>query len=457
MNRIMGRAKVMLALILVLAIGISIFMVEYFRYGGTWVHTGGSPHIYEEEQVLGCGIVTDRDGILLLDMANDGVYNEDALLRKSVIHWVGDRRGNILAPALNYYDKELAGYDPVNGVYAYGGIGGKAKLTLSAKLQAVALEAMEDRVGTVALYNYKTGQILCAVTTPTFDPDQEPDIAGDTTGEYEGVYLNRFIQSTYTPGSIFKVLTAAAALECIPDIMEQSFTCTGEVGYGVDKVTCQNVHGTVSFSEALMYSCNCSFARIANQVGGQRLMEYARKFGILDKVTFDGITTAAGSIQPDSESGVTVAWTGIGQHKDLINPCTYLSFIGAVANDGVLLTPHLVTDITTGGEKTYQTGEPQGVRIMSEQTANTLRQMMLDTVSDYYGTEGYPDVSFGAKSGTAQVGADKKPNAMFTGFIDEEQMPLAFIVCVEDGGAGRRICGPVIQKLLQAAYEYLMV
>lgn len=454
MNRIMGRTKILLVLILVLALGISIFVGEYFIKAEDWVMFAGSPHVYNAGN-LGCGVVTDRDGVLLMDLTGGRVYAQNVLLRKSVLHWLGDRQGNISAPALPHYAEAITGFDAVNGLYAYGGTGGQTSLTLSAKIQMAALEAMGDRKGTVAVYNYKTGQLLCAVTTPTYDPDNVPDIAGDNSGAYTGAYLNRFTQSTYTPGSIFKIVTAAAALEHIPDIQQQTFTCKGIVEYGIDKVTCEQSHGTMTFREAFARSCNCSFANIAGQLGGASLTRYAKQFGVLDSVTFDGITTAHGKMEAAGAADVLVAWSAIGQHKDLINPCRYMTFLGSVAAGGVSVEPHLVSKIRVGGKTTYRADTATGGRIMSTQTAAVLQEMLRNNVQNYYGDESFPGLTVCAKSGTAEVGGGRKPNAMFTGFVADEKYPLAFIVAVEDGGYGRQVCVPILSPVLEACKQMI--
>ena len=453
MNRVMSRAKVLLVLVLVLSLGITFFLGEYFLNAGKWVHTAGSPHIYNAENI-GCGQIADRDGNLLLDLTGKRIYSNVLSVRKSTIHWLGDRQGNISAPALSHYAKEIAGFDPLSGVYAYGGVGGQVKLTLSAKLQMAALEAMGEYKGTLALINYKTGELLCAVTTPTYDPDDVPDIAGDTTGAYKGAYVNRFTQSVYTPGSIFKIVTMIAALECIPDIESQEFTCTGELKYGVDKVTCEKVHGRQDIREAFKNSCNCAFAKVSEQIGGKRLERYAKELGILEALSFDGITTAAGNIDSADKADVLVAWSAIGQHKDLVNPASFLSLVGAIGNDGMCQSIHLVDSIKTGMSTTYQADE-SGKRLMSTQTAQTLRDLMRNNVENYYGDENFAGFSVCAKSGTAEVGGGQKPNAMFTGFVVDEEYPLAFIVTIENGGYGRLVCVPVLEKVLQACRDAL--
>lgn len=454
MNRVMTRAKVLLVLVLVLSLGVTFFLGEYLLNSGKWVHSAGSPHVYNAENI-GCGQIADREGNLLLDLTGSRTYANISSLRMSTIHWLGDRQGNISAPALSHYAKEIAGFNPLSGVYAYGGVGGQVQLTLSAKLQMAALEAMGDYKGTLAVINYKTGEILCAVTTPTYDPDDVPDIAGDTTGAYQGVYVNRFTQSTYTPGSIFKIVTMIAALECIEDIESQEFTCTGELEYGVDKVTCEKVHGKQDIREAFKNSCNCAFAKVSEQIGGKRLERYARDLGVLDALSFDGITTAAGNIDSADKADVLVAWSAIGQHKDLINPASFLSLVGSVANGGLYRHIHLVDTIKTGASTTYRSEVDSGQRLMSAKTAETLRDLMRYNVEDYYGDENFAGFTVCAKSGTAEVGGGQKPNAMFTGFVADEEYPLAFIVTIENGGYGRLVCVPVLEKVLQACRDGL--
>ncbi len=454
MNRIMVRARILVILVLVLAVGIGMFSGEYFLNSGKWVMSAGSPHVYYAGN-LGCGIVADRDGILLMDLTGGRVYSENAQLRMSVVHWLGDRVGNISAPALPYYAEEIAGFDVLGGVYSYGGVGGQVDITLSAKVQMAALEALGEYHGTIGVYNYLTGELLCAVTTPTLDPNDPPVLTEENKEQLNGLYVNRFIQSSYTPGSIFKIVTVAAALEHIPDIQQQVFTCNGVLEYGIDKVTCTREHGTLTFDQAFAQSCNCAFAQIAQQLGGQILDRYVRQFRVLDSISFDGIHTAAGNMESAGKADVLVAWSAIGQHKDLINPCAYMSFLGAIAAGGVIQIPHLVSQIEVNGKVTYRYENVAGDRIMAKETALVLQQLLRNNVQSNYGDENFPGLQVCAKTGTAEVGGDRKPNAMFSGFVTDEAYPLAFIVAVEDGGYGKQICIPMISKVLSACKEVL--
>lgn len=454
MNRVSRRASALMLLVLLLAGGMSFFVYEYVAKAETWVVSAGSPHVFNSANI-GCGQVRDRSGNLLLDMTVKRAYAEDLTVRKATLHLLGDRQGRISAPAIAHYGTEMTGYDLVGGLYSYDGDAGQAVLTVSAEVQAAALKAMGDRKGTIGVYNYKTGEILCAVTTPTYDPDNVPDIEGDTTGMFEGVYLNRFFQSTYIPGSIFKVVTTAAALECVPDILNQKFTCEGIYEYGIDKVSCERAHGRMNLKQALASSCNCCFGQIANLVGRENLQKYADQFQITEPVRFDGVTTARGNFNVKNAAQVQVAWGGIGQYTDQINPCRYMTFMGAIAGGGQAANPYLVAGVSIAGESTYTAKTTYTDRIMPEETAQILQNYMRNNVASVYGDKHFPGLKVCAKSGTSQLGGDQVSNAMFSGFVADEQYPLAFIVVVENGGYGTSTCVPILSKVLSVCKDVM--
>ncbi len=454
MNRIAGRSKFAWLLILILVCGVVGFVVEYVNAAGQWVVFQGNPHVYTGSNI-GCGEIVDRDGVLLLDSTDGREYAQDQALRKATLHWLGDRSGFISAPAVSHYSQEMSGYSLLNGLYAYAGQSGQATMTLSAQVQKAALSAMGDRKGTVAVYNYKTGELLCAVTTPTYDPDNVPDIEGDTTGAYSGVYLNRFTQSTYVPGSIFKVVTAAAALETLEDAEHLEFRCDGSYELGPDAVTCGKAHGFIDLKTALAQSCNCYFAQLVHTMGGDTLERYVKKFGVMDSVRFDGIRTAEGTFDIDNAAAVEVAWSGIGQHKDLVNPASFLTFMGAIAGGGSGAEPYVVSRVSSGDRVSYEASTCSTGRLMSAETAQTLQALMEYNVQRIYGADNFPGLTVCAKSGTAEVGEGLTPNATFAGFVADEEYPLAFVVVVENGGAGSSVCVPILSQVLAACKDVL--
>lgn len=448
MNRIASRALILFLLVLLLLGGLAFFLGEYLVKSDDWVIFPGSPHVYNGGNI-GCGVVVDKDGALLLDLNEGRRYSNLLPLRQSTVHWVGDRYGSISAPSLSHYAAQMAGFDIINGVYNYGQTGGVAELTLSAKAQMAALEAMGSYKGTVAVFNYKTGQLLCSVTTPTYDPDNVPSFTEDDEA-YKGLYVNRFTQSSYIPGSIFKIVTLAAALETDPEIVNRSFACTGSYKIGNEEITCEGAHWEQTLKQAFCNSCNCAFAEIALQLGIDTLTSYVEKFGITQSVSFDGITTAKGNFQVLSNADLNLAWASIGQHLDLVNPCAFMTFMGAVANEGKVTMPYLVEEISVNGNRTYDAKPQTGKRIMSKETANILQEYLQNNVAVKYGAENFPGLTVGAKTGTGEVDGGKKPNAMLAGFVDNAEQPLAFIICVEDAGYGKTVCIPIAAKVLSA-------
>ena len=453
MNRIAGRSWIVLVFVLILLAGTIFFLSEFVLNAEEWVYFPGSPHVYSGMKPER-GVIADRDGTILLSLAGEDTYAVDPLVRQAMLHWIGDRDGNIATPFLEQYTRPMMGFDLVNGLYAYGNAPGVMELTISSKVQMTALEALDGAKGTVAVYNYRTGEILCAVSAPTFDPDQIPDISMDPV-KYEGVYLNRFTQVTYTPGSIFKVVTTAAALEILPDLREQHFTCEGELEIGGGLVTCEYAHGGQTVEEALTNSCNCAYALIAQQVGGERLQRYVEGFGITQSLYFDGISTEEGFVEAADAPLHQLCWAGIGQYTNLVNPCQYMTFMGAIANDGTPVTPHVIGQITVGDTVTYDGESVTMDRIMSRATAEVLQEMMRRNVMEKYGSEHFPGLTVCGKSGTAEKDGDAEANALFSGFVMDEKYPLAFIVVVEDGGYGANTCVPILSQVLAACKEVL--
>ncbi len=449
MNRVASRTTIALLLALVLIGGMLFFLAEFLFQADDWTVFEGNPHVYNGSNI-GCGVITDRDGEVLLSALDGREYSDDEAVRKATIHWLGDRAGYISAPAVSYYSEEMAGYSLLNGLYSYSGTGGEAAMTISAEVQKIALDAMGSKKGTVAVYNYQTGEILCAVSTPNYDPDDVPDIENDDTGAYEGVYLNRFTQVAYVPGSIFKLVTSAAALEEYgDDALDFTFTCEGSYQIGADYVTCGKSHGTISMKTALAKSCNCYYAQLVQKLSGATLERYVDKFQITDSLTFDGITTRAGTFDIEGAASVEIAWSGIGQHLDLVNPARFMTFMGVIAGGGQASEPYIVSSVENGSSgytaKSVSTG-----KLMSKQTAELLKTLMRNNVTSVYGDGYFPGLEVCAKSGTAEVGGGEMPNATFAGFVANEEYPLAFVCVVENGGSGSDVCVPIVSKVLSA-------
>lgn len=450
MKKIERRAVVCMALALLLAAGLSLFLTRYFKDGGSWASSAFNRHLYNTDGQLASGTVLDRDGDEL-SMVVDGrrTYYDNATVRKATLHVVGDLQGNIGAGALNAFADKLTGYNLLNGAFG-AERGGSLYLTIDARYNYEAYEALNGHAGAVAVYNYKTGEILCLVSAPSYDPLNVPaDI--ETNDRYKGAYLNRFLSSTFTPGSIYKTVTLAAAIEEMPDLFTRTWTCEGSVQIGEETIVCSGTHGEQDIGTAFANSCNVAFAEIAQDLGAAALKEYTEKAGLTERYSVSGLPTARGTFDFDGITSGELGWAGVGQHRNLVNPASMLVYMGAIANGGKAAEPYLIEKTVSAlglpslPHFTRKTGE-----LISKSTAETLAAMMADNVTEVYGTSRFPNMDICAKSGTAEVGEGLPPHAWFTGFLRNEDAPYAFVVLVENGGGGSSVAGTVAGKVLNA-------
>lgn len=436
MRKVKNRTACALLIILAIVVGLGIFLFRLYRDGADWATFRANPTIYKDG-VLDTGTITDRNGTILAS-AGDGIYRyaDDPILRAACLHAVGDYGGNIGTGALTAFSDRLTGYNFINGLYSFSGKGKTLRLTLDGKLQSTAYQALNGRKGAVLVANYQTGEILCMVSAPSYDPNTSID-----PESLDGVYLNRCISSTFPPGSIFKLVTAAAAIENISDLSSRSWTCTGQLQVGEDVVTCTGVHGEQGFETALANSCNCAFAQISQELGAETLAKYAADFGLTKAQTLNGITTAAGSFEQAPAGSVNLSWSGIGQYNDLICPYSFLRYVCAIAHGGSVQELTLLPN-----ESSRKT------QLVDSETAWKLTEMMRYNAQTTYGSDSrFPGLEICAKTGTAEIGTTDTPHAWFTGFLKNSNAPLAFIVLVENGGGGLTAAGSVANTVLQAA------
>ncbi len=438
MNKIKKRAYFSLVIAVCIAAGVGIFLYRLWTQGRDWAMLRSNSTAFSEG-VLDKGVVTDRNGIVLA-FAGNGVfgYSDDVDIRKSCLHAVGDFSGNFGSGALKAFDYKLTGYSFINGLSSLSGKGGQLALSIDSSLNKIAYKALNGRRGAVLVSNYKTGQLICMVSSPSFDIQNPPDL---TSPLYEGVYLNRCIGSAYTPGSVFKLITLAAAIETIPDLNERSFFCAGSVDVNGDVVNCTGTHGQQTIEQALANSCNCAFSELSQELGGTKLAEYAEKFGFTNSLKVSGIRTLAGSFDIADDGTSNLSWSGIGQYNDLTTPISMLRYVSAIANGGTVKEPVLLEGAHSGSTK-----------LLDAQTAEKIADMMSYNVAYAYGQAQFGDLKICAKTGTAEVG-DGTSHAWFTGFLKDENNPLAFTAIIENAGGGLKNAAPVINAVLQEAVK----
>ncbi len=434
-----GRRSLVLYILLAgFVFGMSYLLFNVFTQGGKWIAQPYNGHIYADTATAELKDIVDRNNVLLAT-SEDGsrIYSENESIRKSTLHTLGDSSGYIGTGIQSTMLYELVGYNPITGLNAMPLPVDNLKLSLDSSLNSIAYSALNGKNGAVLLYNYETGEILCKVSTPTYDPMNVPANLSEDA-QYEGVFLDNTISSSYTPGSIFKTVTAASMMENMADWDSKIYNCQGEMSVGADTITCLASHGDVNINEAYGQSCNIFFANAAMELGDEKLTKTAEDFGFNESFNLGEFGTAKSTIDLTNVEQVNLGWAGVGQYTTLTNPMHMLMLAGAVANGGEYVHPTVLFNNPTS--KT---------RLMDSETANNLSKLMRQTVSNYYGDYLFPaDMQIAAKTGTAEVGADKEPNSWIIGFSQNEDTPYAFSIVVEEGGFGLSTAGSIAASLL---------
>ncbi len=465
MKSISRRALMLYALVAVFLVGSGILFGTLYVNADKWAMRRENRHVFSGGALIAAGTITDERGEVLAE-TKDGkrVYNDSKKVRTATLHVVGDAGGYIATGVQSTYKDALTGYSFANGVYDIKkyGKGNDMALTINADLCVAAYDALGQNKGTVGVYNYKTGQLVCVASKPAFDIANKPtqSIQNDTTGAYDGVYLNRFFSGLYTPGSTFKVLTSAAAMEHKPSLLQEDYTCTGENPIDGGSVKCNAKHGKLNFEKALNVSCNSVFSKVAVEVGKEGMSETMNRLGFNTSMDIGSIHLAKSRFSLENASDLDLGWAGIGQYTTLVNPCHMLTVIGSIANNGQKTMPYLVESIRSqSGREIYsdrpkENAEPEA--LFTPEVAKELQKMMRSTVKNKYGDSKFPKLEMCGKTGTAEVSSEnggKKPHAWFVGFSEREDFPYAIVVVAENGGSGGSVALPIASKVMKKAAD----
>ncbi len=452
MKRIMTRSIFVFIVTLAFFAGVCLLAFRLLTQNEDWVQQPYNGHVASSNGLAQAGDITDRNDVMLAytDENQERIYHEDEATRKALLHVVGDNSLNISTAVQSMYRGELTGYSFVFGLGLPKSLrtNNSVELTVSADACKAAYNAMGGKDGACVVYNYKTGEVLCDISTPTYDPQNPPEINEKNEKEYDGVYLDNVMSSSYTPGSIFKIVTAAAAIENIPDIYEQTFECTGAYDIDGEDITCEDAHGVIDFTTAFSQSCNVAFAQMAVQVGEDKMTEIATQMGFNKELEVSGCTLSKSIYNLENALGDNqLAWSGIGQFEDLANPMHMAMMCGAVANDGTPVTPYLLNSGSSLLKELGVISAKESEQMLSKDTATKLQDLMRSTADYYYNVRGLTmgGLDFCAKTGTAETTKDKEPTAWFVGYTEDEEHPYAFAVVVEEGGYGISAASPVAQ------------
>lgn len=427
--------------------GTGYLVVNLFLNGNQWAMQPYNGHISAE-----MGEIKDRDGNLLASTQDgDRLYSDSETVRRALLHTVGDPYGYISTSVQYTMRSKLTGYNIITGLNntVLNRIGSNIDLTVDQDACVAAYNALDGHNGAVIVYNYKTGDILCKVSAPTFDPASVPEDI-ETNDAYKGAYLDNTLSGSFTPGSIFKVVTAAAAMEKWPDSWsERTYECTGSTEIGGDTIDCLNdeAHGTEDMFSALGNSCNVYFSHLANDIGAEALQKKAEEMGFNREFKMGSVPILESEIDLSSANANQLGWAGVGQYTVLSNPYHMMILMGAIANGGDYVQPRLTKD--SGLFDSLIKGDSSALVTSTE--ASQLKALLRSNVENYYGDWLFPEgMNVCAKSGTGEVGNGKAPNCWMIGFCDSEESPYAFAVMVEEGAGGIETAGNLTAAVLGA-------
>ncbi|ADD03011.1 Peptidoglycan glycosyltransferase [Thermoanaerobacter italicus Ab9] len=421
--------------------------------------------LIEEEKKILRGSILDRNGIVLAKSVEvDGVQKREYLDGPAFAHVIGYSRriyqqGN--TGIEKAYDRELLGMvgnDPMTIlrklILARKKVGDNVYLTIDKALQDLAYKEMEGKKGAVVALNPKTGEILAMVSTPSYDPNTLGENWEEIMTSSEHVVLNRATQGLYPPGSTFKIITTAAALTYKPELYDKTFNCKGYIIVDGDRINDFGgiAHGIEDFKQAFYRSCNSFFIQLGLDLGSENLQTMAYAFGLNKGVPLE-IDTVKNQFPP-LEKRTSLAETSIGQGEMLVTPLSMALVASAVANDGVMMKPHLMKYVvdSISGAVIEKSTPSQYLNPISKKVAYTIKQLMIGAVNDKEGTGKAAQISgvtVAGKTGTAE-NPHGAPHAWFVGFAPAENPQIVVSVIVENGGQGGKVAAPIARDIIRA-------
>lgn len=375
-------------------------------------------------------------------------------------------------------DKLLTGDDPRLFFRRLGDVitgrqpsGINLELSIDRRAQQAAEEGLGDQRGAVVALDPRTGAILAMVSHPDFDPNR---LAGHDSARVQAAWadlnenpgrplVNRAIGGdTYPPGSVFKVVTAAAALESKRFDENSELPGPARLPLPQTNIELPNAGGGAcgdgrpSLTDALAKSCNTAFGWLGMELGAQALRDQAGKFGFGQQLSVP--MAVSPSRVPEQINKPQEALSAIGQYDVRVTPLQVAMIAAGVANEGVVMQPYLVRQTKGADLAVLDQTQPRELgRAVSKDTAGALSRMMQKVVTDGTGTRARIDgIKVAGKSGTAEHGEGRNPHAWFMSFAPADDPKIAVAVVIEDGGnagseaAGGRISAPIARDVMKA-------
>ncbi len=435
-------------------------------YGSRWFSNSKNVRYQSAKRTVIAGDIIDRNGVVMATTDKDGerVYQASIKSRRATVHLLGDRDGNVANGVDSFQANYLLGFETSLSERVAALLKGETRhgddltLTIDSKLCTRIVNLFETgaatagKTGAAVVMNYKTGEVIALVSLPVFDPQ---NITDKDKQNPQHPFWNRALQSTLAPGSTFKIITAASALENIQGITSYRFLCTGATQV-MDQVIHDYKmaqHGSVTLEKAFTVSCNNAFAQCALWLGDAALRKTAEDFGFNDNFLFREVVVENSVYPTTNRNDVQVAWSGAGQSDIGATPMHMCMVAAAVANDGVMMEPKMLLSVKgPGGVMRLRLTPKMYRRAVPANIAATLQTYMQNVVATGSGTAARVNgLTIAGKTGSAEAsinGVDVT-NAWFVGYIADDSLPYACAVLVEEGDSGGSVAAPLAASIFK--------
>ena len=430
-------------------------------------------HTINKARYIKRGSIITSDGLTLAE----SIQQADGTYARSYPN------GNLAAHVVGYYSQQygtmgientqndtLTGSKDYsswqNALNSLAGIsepGNSVQLTIDSRIQRAAEQALSGRVGAIVALDPRTGAVLAWASAPTFDNTniQAAIEAANASGGTDTSMYDRATLALYTPGSTFKVITLASALDNGMATLDSTYDSPGRMEIGGADVVSVNErgHGTISLARAFAVSSNTVFGQVATGLGADKLVSTARAFGYGQKLGLD--FTSAASIMPDPAEMTEweLAWAGAGQpvgQGHTPGPQTTVMqnavMAATIANGGVAMNPYVVSQVLAPDGTVLKTTRGRSLgQAVGSGTADQVKQAMLDVVQSGTGSAArIPGVKVAGKTGTAETN-NATANSTFVGFAPYDTPTVAISVVIEQNAKGEESAAGVAGQVLRAA------
>lgn len=330
-------------------------------------------------------------------------------------------------------------------------------LTLDYTLQKVAYEGLKGKIGAAVAIDPRSGEVLALVSQPSFDANSLDKDWAEISKKSGSPFLNHAF-ALFPPGSTMKVVTSAALLRSGVNTSDL-YNCTGSTVINGQVIREQNdkAHGWVNYNMALAESCNTYFATYGVQSGDKEFLEATKRFGFGEEIPFElpvqeSTLTNEAAIPKQLDSNLLAA-SSFGQGEVLVSPFHMALIASGIANQGVIMTPHIVDQVFDANQNVLYKNNPKPwSTALSPEEADKIKSAMVTAVND--GTAapgGLASFQVAAKTGSAEPGGDVKTHAWYIAFAPADAPRIAVAVLVEHGGTGGGTAAPIAREIIQTA------